>query len=71
MTRQPITLIIDAPTMANTNTETRSMGVASIGYVRIETTDQAAWMDFGTSILGLMRADREDADGATCRRREL
>ncbi len=41
------------------------MGVASIGYVRIETTDQAAWMDFGTAILGLMRADRQDDDGAT------
>ena len=40
------------------------MGVASIGYVRIETTDQAAWIDFGTSILGLMRANREDAAGA-------
>ena len=40
------------------------MGVASIGYLRIESTDTNAWMDFGTSILGLMDANREDSDGA-------
>jgi 3,4-dihydroxy-9,10-secoandrosta-1,3,5(10)-triene-9,17-dione 4,5-dioxygenase len=40
------------------------MSVASIGYVRIESLDPAAWMDFGTGILGLMEAPREDADGA-------
>ncbi|MDA8752695.1 VOC family protein [Halieaceae bacterium] len=41
------------------------MGVASIGYVRIESTDTAAWMRFGTQILGLMQATREDAAGAS------
>ena len=40
------------------------MGVASIGYLRIESTDTAAWMDFGTNVLGLMDAAREDAEGA-------
>lgn len=40
------------------------MGVASIGYLRIESTDTAAWMDFGTNILGLMDANREDTEGA-------
>ncbi len=40
------------------------MGVASIGYVRIASTDTAAWMSFGTEILGLMDAGREDAAGA-------
>ena len=40
------------------------MGAASIGYVRIETTDQSAWMSFGTEILGLMDAARPDTAGA-------
>ena len=40
------------------------MGVASIGYLRIQSTDTAAWMDFGTNILGLMDANREDTEGA-------
>ncbi len=41
------------------------MGVASIGYLRIEATDTAAWMDFGTNILGLMDAGLDDAEGAS------
>ena len=40
------------------------MSVASIGYVRIESQDPGAWMDFGTGILGLMDASREDSAGA-------
>lgn len=40
------------------------MSVSAVGYLRIASTDTAAWMDFGTSVLGLMDAQREDADGA-------
>lgn len=40
------------------------MPVAAIGYLRIEATDPGAWMDFGTAIMGLMEAPREDAAGA-------
>lgn len=40
------------------------MTVAAIGYLRIEAQDNAAWMDFGTSVLGLMDAGREDDQGA-------
>ena len=40
------------------------MGVASIGYLRIESTETSAWMDFGTNILGLMAAGRTDDQGA-------
>lgn len=40
------------------------MSIASIGYLRIAATDTAAWMTFGTEILGLMDAGREDAAGA-------
>lgn len=40
------------------------MTVAAIGYLRIESQDTAAWMDFGTGILGLMDASRTDSEGA-------
>lgn len=40
------------------------MSVAAIGYLRIEARDSAAWMDFGTGVLGLMDAAREDSEGA-------
>jgi 3,4-dihydroxy-9,10-secoandrosta-1,3,5(10)-triene-9,17-dione 4,5-dioxygenase len=40
------------------------MTVASIGYLRIAAQDTSAWMDFGTQVLGLMEAPREDAEGA-------
>lgn len=40
------------------------MTIAAIGYLRIEAQDSAAWMNFGTQVLGLMEAPREDAHGA-------
>ena len=40
------------------------MSVTASGYLRIQAQDSSAWMDFGTSVLGLMEADREDAQGA-------
>ncbi|MEZ5572600.1 MAG: VOC family protein [Halioglobus sp.] len=40
------------------------MSVCATGYLRIASTDPAAWMDFGTNVLGLMDAKREDAGGA-------
>lgn len=40
------------------------MPVAAIGYVRIETGDTDAWMEFATAVLGLMEAPREDPAGA-------
>lgn len=40
------------------------MSVSASGYLRIGATDVAAWMDFGTGVLGLMDAQREDAGGA-------
>ena len=40
------------------------MSVAAAGYLRIGAQDVTAWMDFGTGVLGLMEADREDAGGA-------
>ena len=40
------------------------MTVSAVGYLRIEAQDSAAWMDFGTAVLGLMDAQREDAQGA-------
>ena len=40
------------------------MSVSAAGYLRISSADVGAWMDFGTSVLGLMDAAREDADGA-------
>jgi 3,4-dihydroxy-9,10-secoandrosta-1,3,5(10)-triene-9,17-dione 4,5-dioxygenase len=40
------------------------MSVSAAGYLRIEASDTAAWMEFGTSVLGLMETSREDASGA-------
>jgi 3,4-dihydroxy-9,10-secoandrosta-1,3,5(10)-triene-9,17-dione 4,5-dioxygenase len=40
------------------------MSVSAVGYLRIASTDTAAWMDFGTGVLGLMDAQREDFAGA-------
>jgi 3,4-dihydroxy-9,10-secoandrosta-1,3,5(10)-triene-9,17-dione 4,5-dioxygenase len=40
------------------------MSVAAAGYLRIETQDPDAWMEFGTKVLGLMEAPREDGSGA-------
>ena len=40
------------------------MSVAASGYLRIEASDVDAWMDFGTQVLGLMDAAREDTEGA-------
>lgn len=40
------------------------MSVTASGYLRIQAQDTSAWMDFGTSVLGLMEADREDDQGA-------
>ncbi|PLW68937.1 VOC family protein [Pseudohalioglobus lutimaris] len=40
------------------------MSVSASGYLRIGATDVAAWMDFGTDVLGLMDARREDPAGA-------
>jgi len=40
------------------------MSVSAIGYLRIASTDPAAWMAFGTDVLGLMDAGREDSQGA-------
>jgi len=40
------------------------MSVIASGYLRIQATDVDAWMDFGTQVLGLMDAGREDAQGA-------
>ena len=40
------------------------MSVSASGYLRIGATDVDAWMDFGTAVLGLMDARREDSAGA-------
>jgi len=40
------------------------MSVCAAGYLRIASADPAAWMDFGTNVLGLMDAQRADAAGA-------
>ena len=40
------------------------MSVSAVGYLRIASTDTAAWMAFGTGVLGLMDAQRADAAGA-------
>ena len=40
------------------------MSVSAAGYLRIASTDTAAWMDFGTTVLGLMDAQIADAAGA-------
>ena len=40
------------------------MSVASIGYVRLESQEPAAWMDFGQNILGLMESSHQDTAGA-------
>ena len=40
------------------------MTVAAIGYLRIESSDSEAFVAFGTQVLGLMDADREDGYGA-------
>ena len=40
------------------------MAISAVGYLRIASTDPAAWADFGTGVLGLMDAGREDAAGA-------
>jgi 3,4-dihydroxy-9,10-secoandrosta-1,3,5(10)-triene-9,17-dione 4,5-dioxygenase len=40
------------------------MPVSAVGYLRIASTDTAAWMNFGTNVLGLMDAQRADAAGA-------
>lgn len=40
------------------------MPASAVGYLRIASTDTSAWMDFGTRVLGLMDAQRNDAGGA-------
>lgn len=40
------------------------MSVSATGYLRIAATDPAAWMAFGTTVLGLMDAQRPDSSGA-------
>ncbi len=40
------------------------MTVAAIGYLRIESRDTAALMEFGCAVLGLMDAARDDSSGA-------
>ncbi|MEP4147758.1 MAG: VOC family protein [Halioglobus sp.] len=40
------------------------MSVSASGYLRIGSTDVDSWMDFGTGVLGMMDAQREDAGGA-------
>ena len=40
------------------------MSVAAVGYLRIGAQDNSAWMDFGTAVLGLMEAPRQDDQGA-------
>lgn len=40
------------------------MSIAAAGYLRIHAQDLSAWMAFGTDVLGLMEAPREDAGGA-------
>ncbi|MEM9254665.1 MAG: VOC family protein [Pseudomonadota bacterium] len=40
------------------------MAVCATGYLRISSTDTAAWMTFGTEVLGLMEAQREGSSGA-------
>ncbi len=40
------------------------MAVSASGYLRIGATDVNAWMDFGTGVLGLMDAQRDDNGGA-------
>lgn len=40
------------------------MSTSAAGYLRIAATDTDAWMHFGTEVLGLMDAQREDAQGA-------
>jgi len=40
------------------------MSVTASGYLRIQATDVDAWMEFGTQVLGLMDAQRDDAAGA-------
>ena len=39
------------------------MSDAAAGYLRIAAQDTTAWMDFGTGVLGLMEAPREDSQG--------
>jgi 3,4-dihydroxy-9,10-secoandrosta-1,3,5(10)-triene-9,17-dione 4,5-dioxygenase len=38
------------------------VNVRSLGYVRIESTDPAKWLEFGTEVLGLMAAPVSDDD---------
>lgn len=40
------------------------MSVVSVGYLRFGIQDPSSWIEFGTNILGLMAAPREDDQGA-------
>jgi 3,4-dihydroxy-9,10-secoandrosta-1,3,5(10)-triene-9,17-dione 4,5-dioxygenase len=40
------------------------MSISAVGYLRIAATDVDAWMNYGTGVLGLMDAARDDAQGA-------
>jgi 3,4-dihydroxy-9,10-secoandrosta-1,3,5(10)-triene-9,17-dione 4,5-dioxygenase len=40
------------------------MSISAVGYLRIAATDTTAWMGFGTTVMGLMDAQREDSAGA-------
>ena len=39
------------------------MNVKSLGYARIESTDPAKWLEYGTEVLGLMQAPNMPEDG--------
>ena len=38
------------------------MGIRSLGYMRIEATDMAAWREYGMKVLGMMEADGPNPD---------
>ncbi len=38
------------------------MGIRSLGYLRIEATDMAAWREYGLKVLGMVEGSGEDSD---------
>lgn len=38
------------------------MGIRSLGYLRVEATDMAAWREYGLKVLGMVEGKGENPD---------
>lgn len=42
------------------------MGIRSLGYLRVEATDMAAWREYGLKVLGMVEGKGRTPTRSTC-----